>query len=65
MFIYIKEWPDYSATIMLNNDVVLWTFNNVEEAARACHEWYDSNNIKLVRHQSSSQDINISNCVAN
>ncbi|MCK4710656.1 MAG: hypothetical protein KAU21_18725 [Gammaproteobacteria bacterium] len=65
MFVYIKEWPDSSATIILNNDIVLWTFNNVEEAARACHEWYDSNNIKLIPHERSAQDINVSSCAIN
>ena len=56
MFISIKEWPDSSATIILNNETVLWTFNNIKEAARACNEWYDIHNIYLIANNVTSDN---------
>lgn len=40
MYFYIKEWPNKTATLMLENGTILWTFHNVEEAQKVCIEWY-------------------------
>lgn len=43
MKVFIKEWPNNTATIMTANGQVLWTFSNVAEARRACREWHSIN----------------------
>jgi len=43
MFLYIKEWPDKTATLMAKNGAVLWTFCSVEEAYNVCRDWYQIN----------------------
>lgn len=39
MRVYIKEWPDKTATIMTGNGLVIWTFSSTEQARQACAEW--------------------------
>ena len=41
MRIYIKEWPNRTATIMSDNGQVIWTFSSTEEARQACCEWHN------------------------
>ena len=41
MVFYIKEWADGHATLMADNGTVLWTFATVEDAERACYDWYN------------------------
>ena len=38
MQVYIKVWPNKTATIMTENGQVVWTFSSTEEARRACAE---------------------------
>ncbi len=40
MKLFIKEWPNKTATIMTENGQVVWTFSNREIAQHACHEWF-------------------------
>jgi len=40
MRIYIKEWPNRTATVMSENGQVIWTFSNTTEARRACLDWH-------------------------
>ena len=41
MKVYIKEWPNHTATIMTGNGQVIWTFSSMEEAHQACSEWHN------------------------
>ena len=41
MKVYIKEWPNQTATIMTDNGQVIWTFSSMEEAHQACKEWHN------------------------
>ena len=41
MLLYIKEWPNHTATIMSANGQVIWTFSSTEEAHQACNEWHN------------------------
>ena len=41
MLLYIKEWPNHSATIMTDNGQVIWTFSSTEEAHQACKDWHN------------------------
>jgi len=40
MKLYIKEWPDKSATITMESGLILFTFSSVESAKIACRDWY-------------------------
>jgi hypothetical protein len=40
MKLFIKEWPNKTATIMTENGQVVWTFSNREIARHACQEWF-------------------------
>jgi hypothetical protein len=41
MLVYIKEWPNKTASILSNNGQVIWTFSSTSEARRACGEWHN------------------------
>lgn len=38
----IHEWPDKSATLMLDDGTQLVTYRSVEEAIAVCEEWYQA-----------------------
>jgi hypothetical protein len=40
MKLFIKEWPNKTATIMTETGQVVWTFSNREIARHACQEWF-------------------------
>jgi len=40
MKLFIKEWPNKTATIMTENGQVVWTFSSREIARHACREWF-------------------------
>jgi len=40
MRLFIKEWPNKTATIMTENGQVVWTFSSSEKARHACQEWF-------------------------
>jgi len=39
MRIYIKEWPNKTASIITAEGQVIWTFSSYESARQACREW--------------------------
>lgn len=39
MRIYIKEWPNQTASIITAEGQVIWTFSSSETARQACREW--------------------------
>lgn len=39
MRIYIKEWPNRTASIITAEGQVIWTFSSSETARQACREW--------------------------
>jgi len=39
MRIYIKEWPNRTASIITAEGQVIWTFSSSESARQACREW--------------------------
>ena len=41
MRVYIKEWPDMTATIISESGQVIWTFSSIEDARQACDEWHN------------------------
>lgn len=47
MYCLIKEWPNKMATLMTEDGVVLWTFNNVEEARKVWHDWCSLKNNRI------------------
>ena len=40
MNFFIKEWPNKTATLMLEDGTVVWTFSSVDEARKVADEWY-------------------------
>ena len=40
MKVYIKEWPNKTATLMTENGQVIWTFSSVAEARDVCRAWF-------------------------
>ena len=40
MNVYIKEWPNKTATILTANGQVIWTFSSVAEARQVCADWH-------------------------
>ena len=40
MNVYIKEWPNKTATILTANGQVIWTFSSVAEARQVCLDWH-------------------------
>jgi len=40
MNFFIKEWPNKTATLMLEDGTVVWTFPSVDEARKVADEWY-------------------------
>ncbi len=40
MNFYIQEWPNKTATLMLENGTSVWTYPNVESAEAAYNEWH-------------------------
>jgi len=40
MNVYIKEWPNKTATILTSNGQVIWTFSSVAEARQVCADWH-------------------------
>lgn len=56
MHIYIKEWSDKTATIMIEDDTSLWTFKTVEEASNFCRICYDINNVDCMIFQATENN---------
>lgn len=56
MHIYIKEWSDKTATIMIEDDTSLWTFKTLEEASNFCRICYDINNVDCIAYQAAENN---------
>jgi hypothetical protein len=54
MKVFIKEWPNKTATIMTGNGQVVWTFSSVMEARKACREWHAIRSAEPVLHEDAS-----------
>jgi hypothetical protein len=59
MNLYIHEWPDSSATLMLDNGESMYTFTSVARAIEACDEWY-RNYGQIVVQRNTTQDLSCS-----
>lgn len=56
MRIYIKEWSDKTATIMIEDDTSLWTFKTLEEASNFCRTCFDINNVDSMTFQATENN---------
>ncbi len=41
MRVFIREWPNRTASIMTENGQVIWTFTNTIQARQACSDWHN------------------------
>ena len=41
MRLYLKEWPNKSASIMFDNGVTLFTCHDIESARSLLRDWYE------------------------
>ncbi len=53
MRVFIKEWPNKTATLITETGKVIWTFSSAEAAHTASREWY---NISAATHIRDSGD---------
>ncbi len=53
----IKEWPNKMATLMTEDGVVLWTFNNVKEAEKVWYDWRSLKEQKINNVQDTTVDL--------
>lgn len=53
----IKEWPNKMATLMTEDGVVLWTFNNVKEAEKVWCDWHSLKEQKTNNVQDTTVDL--------
>jgi hypothetical protein len=42
MRVFVKEWPNQTATLLTENGQVIWTFDSVALAKSACREWFST-----------------------
>jgi len=42
MNLYVQEWPDTTASVMINNGELCIRFNNIDLAVDACEKLMDS-----------------------
>jgi len=59
MNLYIHEWPDSTATLMLDNGATMFTFSSLTEAVEASDEWY-RNYGNIVIQRNNTQDLSCS-----
>ena len=64
MKLFIKEWPNKTATIMTENGQVVWTFSNREIARHACQEWFTTLAEKVEYCEILDQDCLSNPCAA-
>ena len=63
MNFFIKEWANKTATLMLEDGTVLWTFSSVDEARKVCDEWYKSQGSQEVDYSCyTMQDLSCASC---
>lgn len=54
MNLYIHEWPDNSATVMLDNGNCPLTFKNISQALEICGQYSDNYDQVLIQQQTPS-----------
>lgn len=59
MNLYIHEWPDNSATLMLENGRSMFKFDDLALAIEACNEWYRHNG-HIIIQRNNTQDLSCS-----
>jgi predicted acetyltransferase len=64
MKVFIKEWPNKTATVMTGNGQVVWTFSNVPEARRACREWHSISTTEPILYEDSTDSPEQAGCAA-
>jgi hypothetical protein len=64
MRVYIKEWPNKTATVMTGNGQVVWTFSSVAEARRACREWRSINTAEPILFEDVTDNPGVAGRVA-
>ena len=47
MNLYIKEWPDHTATLMTDIGQVLWKFPSVAAARKTCETYYRIDKVEI------------------
>lgn len=60
MRVFIKEWPNKTATIMSENGQVIWTFSTAAQARQACRAWHnlvDCEPVLVYEYPSDSPDL--------
>lgn len=60
MDMYIKEWPNKTATLLSESGEVLWTFSTVADAEQAYREW--SQPLQQNRNNLLTKNSNHSHC---
>ncbi|HEX9627721.1 MAG TPA: hypothetical protein VGA00_12345 [Acidiferrobacterales bacterium] len=55
MSLYIKEWPDNTATLMTHSGRVIWTFASVEDAVEDGHEIVERRKARRDEHRGLTQ----------
>lgn len=63
MRVYIKEWPNKTATIMTENGQVVWTFNSTDQAQQACQEWLNIHAEDIDFHSNVNDDPSAASCL--
>jgi hypothetical protein len=64
MKLFIKEWPNKTATIMTENGQVVWTFSNREIARDACQAWFTTLADKVEYCEILDEDCLAKSCMA-
>jgi len=64
MRLFVKEWPNKTATLMTENGQVVWTFGSVREAWQACREWCSANSEHVdCENESDTSDPSVAACL--
>ena len=64
MQVFIKEWPNKTATIMTGNGQVVWTFSSVPEARKACREWQSISTAEPILYEDPAGDPDLTGAAA-
>ena len=65
MKVFIKEWPNKTATVMTGNCQVVWTFSSVAEARKACREWHSISTPEPILYEDTTAEPgNMAGCMA-
>lgn len=59
MKVFIKVWPNKSASLVTESDGELWTFSSLEAAKLACGEWQ---NDLYIDYEHNADDVSCATC---